>query len=195
MVSFPPLLPDAAWCSRFFRSLMIGKTETQSIEEANSALRNARELTRFSIKGNNGNPITLSMAVEGGNRKLRHRVLPPDINLSEHGDWRKVHLGALEACLGKKPFYPYIIEGLAKTFNDRELKTPADFNTAIFETLKAFLMKGLDSEDLLEFERNDKIRLRGKEIAENIGRELSCVQAITQYGREALIGFMALEPV
>lgn len=70
-----------------------------------------KELTRCLIAGT-PYPLTLSVPVEGGNRRLRDfegRMLDEidvdGIALSEHGNWRHVHIGAFEAAYRTTPFY------------------------------------------------------------------------------------------
>ena len=192
MVSFPPLIPSAGWWADCLLSWSHRPDFEEGIRYANSKLESPRDFGRFRLLDTNGNPITLSVAVEGGGRKLRQWASIEDISLSEHGDWRKIHLGAMEACLGKSPFYRDIEPLLSKVYIDMNLRSLKDFDSAIFESLFSFLMGNVKITDLAEFHTENNWLRRGEEVAESILPSISALEVISGIGREALMGFMAL---
>ena len=164
-----------------------------AISLANMNLESPREFGRFSIFSNKGDFQVLSLAVEGGGRQLRSFRNIEELKLSEHGDWRRIHLAALETMLGRKPFFPHLEEGLKEVYRNRDITTLKDFNTAIFEVVCSFLIENISHVSLNEWKKNSSIRERGKEILASLDGRASVVEAISDYGKETLLALMALE--
>lgn len=149
-------------------------------------------MARYLIHDAKGNVITLTAAVEGGARQLRDLTKISQINLSGHGDWRHNHLRALETYLGKKPFFPYIFPDLSSVYLDEEILNLKDFNFAIFKILSRFL-----NTPEIGFNETDKLSgnypwiERGREIAAKINPDISSIETISTFGKEALLGFLA----
>ena len=193
MVSFPPLFPDSLWVGNFLRVLADKKSREYAISTANSKLSTPKLLSRFTITDPKDQELTLSMAVEGGGRKLRDIENLTDLKLSEHGDWRKIHLGALESCLGKKPFYRDIENRLVTIYSNKNIETIENFNTAIFNVVLSFLMGNLRTEDLSQINLKSQLKERGEEIAKKIKKEISILQPLSEFGRETVLGIYLLE--
>lgn len=190
MVTFPPLAPSATWFCNFFMALQRGDEESQAFLYANSRLHSTRDFARFCIKSPLDEEMILSPAIEGGGRQLRTMCKIEGLNLSEHGDWRNRHLKALDACLGRKPFFPYLASPLRQVYENTELKTLQDFNLAIFRTLMTFLMGNLTYSQLEAFIPEEKILERGKEIWATMNPEISIFQSLASYGRETLTAIL-----
>lgn len=62
-----------------------------------------------------------------------------DLLISEHGDWRRVHWGALFSAYGKSPFFDYIADELRSIYENREITRLVDFNKAIHSLIIDFL--------------------------------------------------------
>ena len=192
MVSFPPYIPSAQWFGNFLKSLTRDKDYYEAVKFANSNLDSPREFGRFCLKERGGKIMTLSIPVEGGGRQLRSWKGIEDCCLSEHGDWRKVHVGALESCLGRKPFYREIETELSPVLFNKQLKSLRDFNSAIFSKLFSFLMGNLQIKDLTKFYEKEELRLRGNELATVIKPDQTSLVTLTLLGREALLGLISL---
>lgn len=191
MIMFP-LAPSAIWYSLYLRGLNLNLKPEEAAEQANRSLKSAKDFSRFQILDANLHPLTLSVAIEGGARQLRVPDKIPELLLSEHGNWRKIHLGALESVLGKKPFYRYLETPLREIYMNEELGSLRDFNAAIFGMLDSFLMKKIPIVALTSFSENKVLKERGREIAGEISPECSILQAIAIHGKEALLGILAL---
>ena len=100
-------MPSVSWFANFLQAMAKESNEKEATVIANDALVTPRDFGRYTLLDVKGKEITLSLAVEGGGRQLRHPDRISDLRLSEHGSWRRNHLKALEACLGKKPYFPY----------------------------------------------------------------------------------------
>ena len=196
MVTFPPLAPTANWWAHLLKYTSLNKLPFGSIEAvmfANSNLVSSKEFGRYSISDSIGEVHTLSLAVEGGGRQLRSFDNIQELRLSEHGDWRKNHLGTLETCLGRKPYYKYLSEPLRNVYLNRNNTTLEEFNTAIFKLLCSFIIKDLHPSDLTCFTQSLILRERGMEIASSIKSDLSSLEVVSDFGRESLLGFLALD--
>ena len=193
MVDFPPLAPSAGWFAIFIEKLFAGYTKEKAVETANNlTLDSTKEFGRFTLFSPQQEPITLSMAVEGGGRQLRSFNKLESLNLSDHGDWRKIHLRAIEASLGRKPYYRYFQSDLENIYKDRNLTKLKDFNTAIFEDICSFLMGNIKPQEVSAFYVNPVLVERGREISDSIRPEISVLQALATHGRETLIGILAM---
>ncbi|MCH5224630.1 MAG: WbqC family protein [Muribaculaceae bacterium] len=203
--SFPPLNLTGEWFSQFLGGLFAGMTMEEAVFEANRRCTTVKDFSRMSLDHANGEMIKLSIALEGGNRILRTMELEPSRNkalpsisqlrLSDHGNWRKNHLGAFESILGKKPYYRHLEPGLKAIYLDTRIEKLGDFNTAIFGTLFAFLMRNVTASQLREAQFREAIchpavKARGRELADQIDKEVSLLQSLSEHGPETLLGLI-----
>lgn len=194
MVNFPPLAPSCLWWTNFLKEFLICKETLEAVAQADKTLTSLKDLARFSLKEASGDIITLSIPLEGGGRQLRNPQKLNGLKISEHGEWRKNHMGAIEACLGKTPFFRYIEDPILKIIQDKKISLLRDFNIAIFRVLFSFLFENVTLEHIEKFQENRAIKERGLEIANNLDCNLSCLEAISRFGRETLLGLMAMKP-
>lgn len=193
MVTFPILMPSSGWMALFLKEWIESGRREDAIEKANSNLVSPREFGRYAITTPGGNEEVLSVAVAGGGRRLRHWLSIEETRLSEHGDWRKLHLAALDTCLGRKPFYRDLEPSLKEVYANRELVWLKDFNSAIFERLLSFLMGSLSPEKLVTFFNLEEPLQRGAEIMLHMPREISIVESLATFGRETLLGLLSMQ--
>lgn len=192
MVSYPPLMPSAAWVAEWLAALKEGEEETQAIKTANQKAAEEKDFARFRLGDTSGKELLLTAAVEGGGRKLRNISQQPRIMLSDHGEWRRNHLRTMEACWGRKPFFREISAAVSKVYESVELVSLEDFNAAIFRELVAFIKGNLTQEELKGFHTNPVASERGKEIMREIRKGYTIAEALADYGREALLGILAM---
>lgn len=190
MVNFPPLMPSATWMTNYTQGVLNGLSFEEAISVANISLESTRDFGRYIIHDPKGLPNTLSVAVEGGGRQLRCLDKVSELRLSEHGDWRRNHLKALEASLGRKPFFPYIYPELSGIYLNKELNSLKDFNSAIFNFLFTFILGNIKISDFQRFNENEILTFRGKEIANQICWDNSIIEAVATFGKESLLGFL-----
>ena len=192
MVSFPPYLASAGWYGRWLRSTLSSGATFSAISEANLHLHDNRELARTSILTPEGNMLTLSVAMEGGGRKLRslrHDALFP---LSEHGNWRKNHVMAIESAYGKKPFFLFAAPSLHDVIADRRITDLNHLSCSLHYSITTLLLGNLNIDDLHEISRSHMLSQRSKEIAKEIKEDISVIDAIMNLGPEAILGIFAL---
>lgn len=86
------------------------------------------------------------------------------LEISEHGDWRRTHWGALFSAYGKSPFFEHISDDLEAMYNDHNITNLAEFNIAIHRLVVDFLDLPLEvdfTDQLPELGKND-MDFRGK---------------------------------
>ena len=193
MVSFPPFLPSAKWMADYFGALRSGTGNSEAMVKANSKITDHKEFARSNIRDTRGNIQVVSMAIAGGGRQLRNLSKMEGLYLSEHGDWRKNHLGTFEACLGKTPFYHHIEGALKTIYENRDATSLEHFNTAIFRELTSFLLGNEDSSSLKFDLYKNAVKARGEEVAEGIDPDMTILQSLSVFGKETLLGLLALE--
>ena len=191
MVDFPPLTPSNKWFSHFFHYFATGIPEEEAIIKANLEIESAREFGRFFLKTPNGITEMLTVAIEGGGRQLRSFHKLDNLQLSEHGDWRRVHLHTIETCLGKQPFYRHLDTRLKEIYTNKGITTLKVFNTAIFKFLFSFLNGEIKQKDLVSFSEKKEALERGKEIQEFMEPDLSLLYTVSSFGKEAILGILA----
>ena len=87
----PPYLPSTLW--------MQGKAERRSLK--------TRDFTRTLIESNAPEGIILTVPVVGGSSAAK-RLKPEMLEISDHGDWTRIHLGAIEAAYGREPYFQHL---------------------------------------------------------------------------------------
>lgn len=158
---------------------------------SNRLVESPKEFGRFCLKTRNGENLLLSVAVDGGGRQLRNYRSVSSVQLSEHGNWRKTHIKAIEAVLGNTPFYRHFKDPLEGVFLNESIKDLSEFNMAIFKVLFAFLMQNIDLANLNKTWNNQVCIERGKEIICKLSPEMSILQCLAIYGPETLLAILA----
>ncbi|MCH5239652.1 MAG: WbqC family protein [Muribaculaceae bacterium] len=185
-----PLMPSADWFGSLLMRVGHGEDIKEAILSANTGL-NPKEYGRFRLLGSRERELVCSVALEGGGRQLRNLESFRSLRLSGHGEWQRMHLGSMESVLGRMPYYRHIEERIGSIYEEaKEGTLLIDFNTAIFQSLYSFLMKNIGSDELKGFYGNRLLQERGKEIAGRIRGEISVLEAISQYGRDTLLGLL-----
>lgn len=100
-LTLPPLspyLPSLTW---------------MQADEAGRAGMSPRDFSRTLVASNSPGGMVLSVPVVGGAPALK-RLKPVQLQVSSHGDWPRVHLGAIEAAYGREPFFQHLFPGMAE---------------------------------------------------------------------------------
>ena len=194
MVDYPPLLPTAGWFSLYLKELSKSQDHLQALTIANQSI-SSKEFGRYLLEDSKGNVHVHSIALEGGGRQLRNSEKMSDLRLSEHGEWRKVHLRSNDALLGKTPFYRSIEQQLGSVYSNTRLESLKEFNLAIFNILYSFLMGNVAPESLMQYKLKPVLKERGEEIAKLMHPSMSILQDIALYGKETLLGVLAMNEI
>ena len=105
-----------------------------------------------------------------------------DVMMSEHGDWRRVHWGALFSAYGKSPFFEYISDELQSIYENHNVDNLVEFNKAIHNLVVEFLNLPLNVTFTTELPQIDEntIDFRGK-VGVNKPDNLSFLQNQTYW--------------
>ncbi len=93
-----------------------------------------KHLNRMDIVAANGLQ-SLSASLQKPNRDMR----VADIALSEHGNWRHNHWGALYSAYGRTPFFDYFADDLKRIYDDCSINTVGKLDLALHLAVVDFL--------------------------------------------------------
>lgn len=96
--------------------------------------KHRHSLNRTDIVGTGGR-LQLSVPLKKPNKDME----VSEVLISEHGNWRHVHWGALFSAYGRTPFFEYFADDLKKIYDDVSIQTVADFNLAVNSAVVDFL--------------------------------------------------------
>ena len=61
-----------------------------------------------------------------------------DVLISEHGDWRRLHWGALYSAYGRSPYFDYVADDLSRVIHGSQ-RYLHDFNAQLHEVVVDFM--------------------------------------------------------
>ena len=116
------------------------------LDEKHLPLRHSHH--RYRIEGPNGMQ-TLTGPLVGSTNNMRTPVR--DVLISEHGDWRRLHWGAMFSAYGRSPYFDYVADELSRVIHGSQ-RYLHDFNRQLHEVIVEFMdlplaTKYLKSED------------------------------------------------
>ena len=91
---------------------------------------------RYIIDAPNGT-VKLTVPLEGSSNAMP--VMMKDVNLSEHGNWRHLHWGALFSSYGKSPFFDFIAQDLRSIIVDGKQSRLLDLNMQLHNLIVDFM--------------------------------------------------------
>lgn len=191
MVTILPFAPSSYWYSEWLTSLCGGDDESEAILKANKKTGEIRNAARCNIISNSSESMYLSIPVVGGGRRLKNPALFNEVILSDHGDWKRVHVKALEAAYGKMPFYEFLSDELKRTYL-LEITYLSEFNHRVHSMIKEWLFKNMkDIKEILCPFPLPAVE-RGKEILEGINPSLSIIDLVMRHGTESILAIKAM---
>ncbi|MDE6299166.1 MAG: WbqC family protein [Muribaculaceae bacterium] len=190
MVGIPPFLPSFSWMRVFVCERIRGAGIEEAVARANSHLSLSGKDFAHALVRSAGGEILLSIPIEGGGKMLKRRGSLQSLVMSEHGNWRHVHLGAFEACYGRAPFFGDLFPDLRRIYEEPICRL-TDFNTALLNLIEDFIgVRGLAH--TYEFPLTSPALERGLELAAAVDEKLSAIDAIMRLGRETILPLLAL---
>ena len=90
---------------------------------------------RYRIDGPNGLQ-TLTVPLVGSTNNMMTPLR--DVLISEHGDWRRLHWGALFSAYGRSPYFDYVADDLSRVINGSQ-RYLLDFNSQLHEVIVDFM--------------------------------------------------------
>ena len=150
-----------------------------------SRRRFGKDLARTLIAGER----MLSVPVEGGSARLKRTGIDPrDVQISDHGVWRREHLGAWNAVYGKTPFFAHLYPLIEEAYNAHSRGSLAEFNGALWNVVADFLgldsaLESLDKMKMANAQRFFEIR---EEFATKVNLNYSIFDALFRLGKNVL---------
>ena len=90
---------------------------------------------RYVIDGPNGLQ-TLTVPLVGSTNNMMTPLR--DVLISEHGDWRRLHWGALFSAYGRSPYFDYVADDLSRVIHGHQ-RYLHEFNSQLHEVIVDFM--------------------------------------------------------
>ena len=90
---------------------------------------------RYRIDGPNGIQ-TLTVPLVGSTNNMMTPLC--DVLISEHGDWRRLHWGALFSAYGRSPYFDYVADDLSRVIHGTQ-RYLHEFNRQLHEVIVDFM--------------------------------------------------------
>ena len=90
---------------------------------------------RYRIDGPNGLQ-TLTVPLVGSTNNMMTPL--KDVLISEHGDWRRLHWGALFSAYGRSPYFDYVTDDLSRVIHGSQ-RYLHEFNMQLHEVIVEFM--------------------------------------------------------
>ena len=103
------------------------------LDERRLPLRHSHH--RYRIDGPNG-VQTLTVPLVGSTNNMMTPL--KDVLISEHGDWRRLHWGALFSAYGRSPYFDYVADDLSRVIHG-EQRYLHEFNRQLHEVIVDFM--------------------------------------------------------
>lgn len=107
----PPYLPSLEWLVQNGVVISNPPMDSDGFVSARPVMK-TREYTRTLIESNSPEGMVLTVPVVGGSSAVK-RLNPEQLEISSHGEWTKIHLGAIEAAYGREPYFQHFFPGIA----------------------------------------------------------------------------------
>jgi len=129
---------------RCYAAALTSGTLLVDLDERRLPLRHSHH--RYLIDGPNGIQ-TLTVPLVGATNNMFTPLR--DILISEHGDWRRLHWGALYSAYGRSPYFDYVADDLDRVIhgNQRYLH---EFNRQLHQVIVEFMDLPLVTRDLAD---------------------------------------------
>lgn len=169
---FPPYLPSTDW----FRS---GETP--------SHVRYGRFLTRTRIWSNSPEGMTLTVPVEGGASALKRRDAS-GLRVSNHGDWTRIHLGAMEAAYGREPYFQHFFPEIAAIIERHPAKV-RNLNRSLLSAILTLMDYEGEMDGILRLQAEREVRFASIErrLLDGIDTTHSVIEPLFRYGKDTLL--------
>lgn len=103
------------------------------LDEKRLPLRHSHH--RYRIDGPNGLQ-TLTVPLVGSTNNMMTPLR--DVQISEHGDWRRLHWGALFSAYGRSPYFDYVADDLSRVIHGSQ-RYLHDFNSQLHAVIVDFM--------------------------------------------------------
>ena len=118
---------------RCYAAALKAGTFLVDIDERRLPLRHSHH--RYRIDGPNGLQ-TLTVPLVGSTNNMATPLC--DVLISEHGDWRRLHWGALYSAYGRSPYFDYVADDLSRVIHGSQ-RYLHEFNAQMHEVIVDFM--------------------------------------------------------
>lgn len=169
-VPVPPYLPSTRWLQK--------KLEHASLK--------TRDYTRTLIESNSPEGMVLTVPVVGGSSAVK-RLGPDQLQISGHGDWTRIHLGAIEAAYGKEPYFQHLFPDIATLICGYPQQL-AQLNVLLLTAMLEFVGYKDGLKDINEFKEKNPGRMAdiAARLESGINPEHSFLEPLFRFGRDAI---------
>lgn len=128
-----PLTVTVGWLREYSRRLNEGLGDAESRRAANRATGiKGKAYARCDIRG-----YRLTVPVEGGSSVLKREKADP--LLSNHGKWRREHLGAWSAAYGRTPYFIHLYPEIEEVYEKSDGMKLEEFNSRLLDVALGWL--------------------------------------------------------
>ena len=184
------------------------KAGTLAVDLAECHLPLRHSHHRYRIDGPNG-VQTLTVPLVGSTNNMTTPLR--DVLISEHGDWRRLHWGALYSAYGRSPYFDYVADDLSRVINGSQ-RYLHEFNAQLHEVIVDFMDLPLEThyvKDGLGEDAADPLDLRGRiamkkpdtlpianvpyyQMWNHFTPDLSILDLLMNMGREGIFTLMSM---
>ena len=118
---------------RCYAAALKAGTLLVDLDERRLPLRHSHH--RYRVDGPNGLQ-TLTVPLVGATNNMMTPLR--DVLISEHGDWRRLHWGALYSAYGRSPYFDYVADDLSRVIHGSQ-RYLHDFNCQMHEVIVDFM--------------------------------------------------------
>jgi len=118
---------------RCYAAALKAGTLLVDLDERRLPLRHSHH--RYRVDGPNGLQ-TLTVPLVGATNNMMTPLR--DVLISEHGDWRRLHWGALYSAYGRSPYFDYVADDLSRVIHGSQ-RYLHDFNRQMHEVIVDFM--------------------------------------------------------
>ncbi len=170
MEIIPPYLPSTAWIQ--------GKVAAKSLK--------TRDYTRTIVESNNPEGMILTVPVIGGSSAAK-RLRPAQLEISGHGDWTRIHLGAIEAAYGKEPYFVHFFPEISSAIENYPQQL-SSLNVLLMEKMMDFLNYREAIEEIKRLRELNPTRYSdiAKRLETKIHLHHSFLEPLFRFGRDSI---------
>lgn len=177
----------SAWLKIYLDALFEGRDDREAKVAANMKCAiKGKDFARCRIRtaGNlktDGNSLCLTIPVEGGSSVLKRPAAIP--LLSEHGKWRREHLGAFNAAYGSTPFFEHLMPEIKKIYDNSQGITLEEFNSNLLK----IILNWIDASPMIVTET---LQEAASEFQARINGDISALEMLFRFGKNAALYFV-----
>lgn len=145
-----------------------------------------RDFTRTLIDSNSSEGIVLTVPIVGGSSAVK-RLMPEDLEVSAHGCWTRIHLGAIEAAYGREPYFQHLFPQIAEVVECCPQQL-ARLNVLLYEKMMEFLDYSATIGDVRKLRESNPERCADitRRLEAKINTAHSYIESLMRFGRDAI---------